>query len=613
MRRAPATIAALLVGSLALVTSAGPAGARAPVEWFVAMGFEITLENTLRVTTQLPNPEDNSVVLGGHLSPLAAGCEAGVQAFFGKEDVGGGLLCERYAHAGAGCSGTGSNGPSLFAGITSIDPDFIVSSTQTDMLIDPDDGATYSSYTVLLAWTNTSGDLQATWGALVLRHNLACQQSSDLYFGIQPVGTPLEDGTVTCDTLCAALAVEHDQYAIKALALDHGALGAVGWFRPPAGPDDILATKDILVARLEPDLSDVIWSSIPEYGGDDVAHNLAISEFGDFFVTGEFGLYHDYFVVRFNAAGNMAQVALATGPLDDEGQTVTIEPDPDHYYVIDVQGFFTDEALFGDVEVEGRGITNFVARYDYFLNLLSLDVDNGDPGDPPPDPGCSDYRQSYQIPALPNPLATPSTPSATAPATHQRSTTSKSGHQVPLPPPPSEPDFKDYPPIHMEVVAGDPGTGSCAEDLLEQVSHSDDEYLHFYAQHESAEEAIVTARYVFQIKREAHKLRHVRVEFHTEYCAQLVIKLSGGAATQTHSLPVVELCPLDDQIITAEIPPEVVDDFGYNIDSVDYLPPLVAEVQINLLGDAPCPDPGTECNSSGKDCDLDEVEIGSDY
>lgn len=554
------------------------------------IGLELTEVDKHNVTVALP---DGSRLIGGHLGSITSGCPTGTQAFVRREKANGTTMWIRHANAGNGdCSGTGSGGASLFEGVTSVDPSFIIAST-VSTAFDVGNGDVYVAVSSLLAWkTSPEADLAATWGLLLIHTNRQGNHISDRYFGAQPSGLTVTGSQ--CDLVCVALAAEHDQYSATTITTRGDDIWLTGWFRPKIAEGHFLTDKDLLVIRVAKDLSVVHAISTPAFDGNDVGMAITVDRFGIAWVTGFYGTLRDFFVASFLPNGNLYRAYVAGGPFDDWGDDIQLTENDTK---VVVEGHATDWATFGDLVVgePGFGQIDFLASFDRNLALQSLET-SADP-DPSSAPGRVQQIQPVGACGLGS-LGTPAgLPPGNAPATGPTPHRDMSGPHV-------------YHPTALEVTEGEAGSGTAAA-----VAGSDDCYLSLNAKLDPADEA-AEAIYELPLMDEAPVPHTVSLEFRSEYCSSVEISLGGGTAVGFVLLDVVDICPLDEPKISLEVPAATAATLGFVPGApVSQMPPLLIKTRFVMHG-APCvPDPTTmSCTSSGgKDCDVDDVSATSDY
>lgn len=583
--RTPVSILSLLLAFLVVPDLHAAQVGAAPVQ------VDLVEIDKLNASLLLP---DGSVVEGGHLGPQTAGCSIGTHAFIQRKAPGGSTLWARYANAGTGCTGTGSGGDSIFESVTGVDTDYIVGSSMTT-LQNAATGELYAAVSSLLAWkTSPEADLSAAWGLLLIVLDASGNHVADRYFGAQPSGLTVDPEA--CDQVCAALAGRHDQYGAEALALRGQDLWVTGWFRPRITDAEALGDKDVLAIRVADDLSTVHAVATPGFPGHDAGEALAIDHFGIAWITGYYGALRDFFIAAFLPNGTVYRAFVAGGPLDDWGHTVTlIENDTK----IVVDGEVTDWAVFAGqtVGAPGGGQLGFTATFDRALGLLSLDT------------------------FAPVPATAPDSRYRAARAQLSDGCGLGSGDPPPLgPPPPAMLEAEVgqrqgagphvYHPTAFTLIEGRFGSGT-----VHALQSSDDCYLSLGAKTDPAEEAL-EAVFDLPLMDEAPVPHTVSFEFRSEYCASIDIDLGGGEASAFVDLAAIDLCPLDEPVVTIEVPSQVAASLGFVPGApVSQMAPLRIKARIVLEG-APCePDPfSLGCNTSGgKDCDIDDVSATSDY
>ncbi len=565
----------------------------------IQQGFNVEIEDRRKVTTRQSNPFDGTWLTGGSLSPAEAGCSAGVQGFFLQEDQNQTPVCQLYGNAGTECSGMGSGGHSLFGNLTNIYQEYIETSIVTDTAVNPANGDMYVAVNVQMAWrTVPANELEAAFGAIVLQVDAQCTVMAGLYLGPVPTGIP-DTSAKSCDVLCAALAVEHPQYAIEALAFNASTLGLVGWYRAPAPDPTQLATKDLLISQLTLDLSTYSWGALPPFPGNDVGLDLAISDIGEFFATGYFGTARDIFLVRYGNQGGLLSVATAGGALDDQGSTIMINGESE----IVIEGYFTDSATFGGQQITGAGPTAFTATYNYGLELLSVEV---------PDAGGNNGTSSAMGNQTQVPLVQVPPPSGSHDAPSLAAGLVSGAPTKAIPNQPATPIGVS--PYVVELLKGEVGSSSAGANWVQQVKESEDVHLHLYGESvedPDSDEAVSVTRYLFQIGPLATEIRTFKLEVLSDYCNVLTIDLARVGSSNIHTLPLIEICPLDEPVITVTIPQSVSTALGFSDTSGGI---LEATIHMSLNGAAPCTAPaGAVCSTNGKNSCIDEVEVGPDY
>lgn len=556
---------------------------------------------------------DGSRIVAGHLGRQAAGCPGGTQAYARRENAQGGTIWERFAHAGTGCTGTGSDGDSLLEGVTSIDPAYFIASSAASA-VDSGTGQQYYAISSLIAWeTVPDGVLKATWGLLLIAADKDGNRVADTYFGAQPEGVPTDGAT--CDVVCEALAVENDQYSGTALAVAGNGLHVTGWKRAAITEGHYTTDKDVLTLAVSSDLASLKWLSAPSFDGNDVGLAIAVASWGHTYVTGYYGTQLDFFVASFLPGGALYRVFVAGGPKDDWGYSVTVDESAAELVVM---GTFTDEVTVEERQIGApdNGPIAFTARFDPLLELLSLVTSADDavvfgmPGQGVPPPACGGPSQA--TPQQPLSLASVGRDvgdgEKRAKTRQPRAGRTGGGTAGPRPGEESHQEHV-YEPTAIDVTIGEKGSGT-----IEAVAASDDCYLHLLAQLDPTAE-VSEAVFEIELMDGAPVPKEITLEFGSEYCLTVDVAIGGGNGSGWQALETLELCPLEEPRFTIPVPADKAAALGF-VDGarVELMPPLQVRTTFNFHG-APCaPDPFQLCSSSGgKDCDVDDLDVTSDY
>lgn len=530
--------------------------------------------------THIVNPLDGSTVTGGHVG-VALDCTPCPQAYAKRVEAGGAVAWHYTAHADKDCDGDGEadgEGDPLFEDWTAFDPAFIFGSTMSAATLHPGGDVFYYGQ-VLVAFT-VEGILQGAWGAFVMRFTPGGALVGQAYFGAVPQGEP--PAVASCEALCSALNDSTlEQNGSGAIALRQGSVAIGGWKRSPV-PGGV-GDKDVFVALLDEGLAAASWIYERGFlGSDDEVRAVDFDSAGHVFVAGYFETERDGFALRFDAqTGDPTQYLAFGGPLDDEGTGIEVEG-PALAEVVRVDGFFTDEMWIGGQHVTGSGVATFSACLTKQMAFVSVETPAGGSG------SCA---------------AGPSQPSSQPKAQAAGNPQQGVG-------PESEVESA---PVDVDVLVGQ--SGNCRpESSLEEVNcvarveRSDDKYLHVYGEFgEDPEDGeLLEIEFTIDVPEAKPRLTRVSFELVSDYCSTISISLGGGNLQVDTFIPLgeIEVCPLDEPVITIEVPEETAQELGF----WNGLPqhPLISRLRQRLFGIA-C----STCDSLAKDSELDHFTAGS--
>ncbi len=527
---------------------------------------------------------DGSRLIAGHRG-ARPGCP-GVQAYARKMNTDGSLAWELNAAADKDCDVDGQpdgGGAPMFADIIGLDHDYILSSTIHDVLHGPD-GSAYLTGQLLVGWED-AGVLTAVWSAFVLYRGPLGQHVADLYVGPQPTGTPAQ--TLDCLALCSALGEsELTQWGGRALATlknpssPANGLVLAGW---RWSVDELSGGhKDVFFVALDWSLETARWLNILPHPGADLPLDIAVAENGNVYATGYYGPAHDVFVACFDGIdGTLTQVFVGGGAFDDWSDQLKITEAGE----IEIKGKFTKSATFGDVTLQGTGPTGFRALLTPDLELILAELLDGGPNGG----GTGEQQTSSSLKGVMGqnlPTELPTVP--------------PSGTQGSVP-------------TFVDVIVG--FAGSTTDPAL--VGKSDNEYLVLYGD-EQPDHHKTEVLFEVPIVPGASILKSVVLEFKSTYCTDLDILLGGGDAPTNvyYDIGGAEVCPLEEPVITIEIPTNIAEEnLGFSASSQSEAA-LEVRMGMDIYGHPPelaaC---GGEiaCGSPADDEQIDELMINSEF
>jgi hypothetical protein len=519
---------------------------------------------------------DGTSVVGGQLG-AQPGC-AGVQAYVKKLRGDGSQEWALSAAADKDCDLDGQpdgGGEPMFENMTSLDADYILSSTVHEAIYAPD-GSVYFTGQLLVAW-DAGGVLTAAWGAFVIHERAAGGHLADVYVGPQPTGAPVE--LSDCVALCMALeATSLTQWGGRALAWaaesanPSAGLVLAGWRWSSA--DQGATDKDVFFSILDPGLQTARWFSIFPYFGADLPLDVVISDAGDVYATGYYGEERDVFVARFAGPdGTLTHLFVGGGVLDDWGDELTITAGGE----IEVEGTFTDSATFGTQVLSGDGPTDFRALLTPTLDLILAEVvEDGE--SLAADPRKDLAHQPTQPPTLP----------------------------------PSQPDgTQGNVPTRVDVLVGFAGSGT--DPAL--VSTLNNEYLVLYGQTEPDHDKVDVV-FEVPIAPGASILDEVKLAFISSACTDVTVRIGGGDADPGTYFEIgnAPVCPLEKTVLGFEIPGDVAEqELGFSA-SAQSPAPLQVLLSMAVYGSPPAGCSGQICASSPDDDEsVDELMINSEF
>ncbi|RMH15277.1 MAG: hypothetical protein D6696_21150 [Acidobacteria bacterium] len=519
---------------------------------------------------------DGSTLIGGQLTPDETGC-GGPFAFVERRNADGTLAWRRVGQANP------TSGLPLFAGASDVDPLLIAGGSVRDA-IEAADGTLYLTGEVTEAWQEADGSARRRRDAFVVRLDGAGNplRARLLHGPLVPPRVPAPP----CSEICVLDPDPgFDDCSGESIALaNFGSAVIASECLPPGAAD-----SDVLVSKLNPDLSILKWNKPILRPGSAEPLDVAIDADNQIWIAGRED--NDAILHKTRGNGDLLATKLGVGPCGDAGRSIRFAGDQ-----VVVDGNFAGFITFDGTIVDGAGEEQSAFEVTYDRTTVQLVTARKISQTAPP-PGSPTSART----AVPVASALRAAP----------------GGVLPPPSPPPMPPLEDHQPVleSVDVLVGKLMTGGpnalieAGEGLSLGVQgvlvNAGDDFL------------TAVVRFTFSVHELAPVVESIRLKLSSPHCVSADFSAGGGdvGSDGASFLPLgsAELCAGDESIIDVEVPPEVNQALGFSTVPLTTNLQLLIDLTLHFTF-VQC-QPGLACPSSGPGCDsdLDQITVTTDY